>query len=195
MIKGVGYHIDLYTDGATSPNPGFGGFAAVLIARTDLELIKQSIVVGSVPHATNIQMELMGAIAGLEAFARPCKPSLYTDSKHVKDGITDWLPKWQRNGWRTASGDPVKNKDLWQRLVAAETRHIKVNWQWVRGHGDNEFNNLADRWAVLARECQRDGHILCQWCKDRPSILNVPCPQCTQLGAKSDANVRVVRGD
>lgn len=190
----AGYHIDLYTDGATSPNPGFGGFAAVLIARTDHHVVKQTIIVGSVPHATNQQMELMAAVAGLQSFKRPCKPSLYTDSKYVQQGITEWIAKWQRNNWKTSAGEPVKNKDLWQRLVAAEARHLKVNWQWVRGHANSEFNNLADQWAVLARECQRDGHIWCQWCKERPSSLNVPCARCTQLGAVADPNVRIIRG-
>jgi ribonuclease HI len=103
---------------------------------------------GGDPSTTNNRMELMAAIMALESLTRPVQVQLYTDSKYVLDGITKWLPGWKRNGWQTAAKKPVKNVDLWQRLVAAMEPH-KVNWNWVKGHNGDPGNERADELARL----------------------------------------------
>jgi ribonuclease HI len=131
----------IYTDGACSGNPGPGGWGAVLeYGGTKRELH------GGDPATTNNRMELMAAIQALEALTRPAEVRMFTDSKYVLDGITRWLPGWQRNGWKTASRQPVKNVDLWQRLVAAAAQH-QVRWTWVKGHNGNPGNERADELA------------------------------------------------
>jgi ribonuclease HI len=131
----------IYTDGACSGNPGPGGWGAVMTyGDTKKELH------GGDPATTNNRMELMAAIQALESLSRPVKVHMYTDSKYVLDGITKWLPGWQRNGWKTAARQPVKNVDLWQRLVAAMAPH-QVNWTWVRGHNGDPGNERADELA------------------------------------------------
>ena len=102
----------------------------------------------SEPHTTNNRMELMAAIAALEALNRPCLVDLHTDSQYLRNGILTWIKQWKRNGWRTADKKPVKNVDLWQRLEAALARH-RVRWHWVRGHAGDAMNERADE---LARE-------------------------------------------
>ena len=102
---------------------------------------------GFEPATTNNRMELMAAIAGLEALTRPCRVRLYTDSQYLRDGITRWINAWKACGWRTADKKPVKNVDLWQRLEAVAARH-RVEWLWVRGHAGHPENERAD---VLAR--------------------------------------------
>lgn len=97
---------------------------------------------------TNNRMELIAAISALETLTRPCEVALYTDSNYLKDGITKWIAKWRRNGWRTAAKEPVKNAELWQRLDKAISPH-KVSWHWVRGHAGHDENERAD---ALARE-------------------------------------------
>jgi ribonuclease HI len=104
---------------------------------------------GGEPHTTNNRMELMAAIMGLESLKRRCEVSLTTDSQYVKRGITEWLPNWKRNQWKTADRKPVKNADLWQRLDAAAARH-QVQWHWVRGHTGHPENERADALANLA---------------------------------------------
>jgi ribonuclease HI len=102
-------------------------------------------------------MELMGAIMALEALTEPCTAVLYTDSKYVQQGISEWMPKWLRSGWKTSGGQPVKNRDLWERLHAAAARH-RVEWRWVKGHNGHPENERVD---VLARDAalraQRSG--------------------------------------
>ena len=136
----------IYTDGACSGNPGPGGWGAVLRWNgTEKELH------GGDPQTTNNRMELMAAIQALEGLSRPATVQLYTDSKYLLDGITKWIDGWQRNGWRTSAKQPVKNEDLWRRLVQAMDGH-EVSWLWVKGHAGEEGNELADALARLGAE-------------------------------------------
>ncbi len=133
----------IYTDGACSGNPGPGGWGAVLRWNgTEKDLH------GGELQTTNNRMELMAAISALEALTRPSQVELHTDSKYLLDGITKWITGWQRNGWRTAAKKPVKNEDLWRRLVAAMDRH-EITWVWVKGHAGDEGNERADELARL----------------------------------------------
>ena len=136
-------HVVIYTDGACSGNPGPGGWAAILNSGGNEKELK-----GGEPHTTNNRMELMAAIAALEALNRPCVVDIHTDSQYLRNGIMSWISKWKRNGWRTADKKPVKNEDLWKRLDAALAQH-RVTWHWVRGHAGHEMNERADQ---LARE-------------------------------------------
>jgi ribonuclease HI len=133
--------VEIFTDGACSGNPGPGGWGAILRYRgVEKELS------GFEPITTNNRMELMAAIAGLEALTRPCRVRLYSDSQYLRNGITQWIQSWKRRGWRTADKKPVKNVDLWQRLEAASARH-EVDWIWVRGHAGHPENERADALA------------------------------------------------
>jgi ribonuclease HI len=133
-----------FTDGACSGNPGPGGWGALLVyGGIEKELS------GGEPMTTNNRMELMGAIAALEALKRPCAVALYTDSQYVRDGITKWIEGWKRKGWTTADKKPVKNIDLWQRLDAARLPHTVV-WHWVRGHSGHPENERVDQLARAA---------------------------------------------
>ena len=142
-----GPHVIVHTDGACSGNPGPGGWGAIL---TYGEHEKQ--LSGGEPHTTNNRMELMAAIAALEALKRPSTVELHTDSKYVHDGISKWIHGWKRNGWRNAEKKPVKNQDLWQRLDLAMQRH-EVHWRWVKGHAGHDMNERAD---ALARQAIKD---------------------------------------
>jgi len=133
----------IHTDGACSGNPGPGGFGAILEWDGHVREIK-----GGEPLTTNNRMELMAAIAALEALKRPCTVDLHTDSQYLRNGIMTWIKGWKRNGWKTADKKPVKNIDLWQRLDAALAHHT-VHWHWVRGHAGHDLNERADE---LARE-------------------------------------------
>ncbi|MEJ2480755.1 MAG: ribonuclease HI [Acidihalobacter sp.] len=136
--------VEIFTDGACRGNPGPGGWGALLrYGGTTRELS------GAEAQTTNNRMELLAAISALEALKRPCKVVLTTDSVYVRDGITRWLAGWKRKGWRTASGSPVKNQDLWQRLDAAAARH-EVRWEWVKGHAGHPGNEAADSLANQA---------------------------------------------
>src|SRR5690606_9666680 len=106
---------------------------------------------GAERSTTNNQMELTAAISGLEALTQPCTVTIYTDSQYVKNGITQWIHGWRKNGWKTAKGGAVKNKDLWLRLDEANTTH-EVEWAWVRGHAGHTENERVDRLAVAARD-------------------------------------------
>ena len=141
--------VEIFTDGACLGNPGPGGWAALLRCGA-----AESELVGGARHTTNNRMELMAAIAGLEALTRPCSVQLTTDSRYVMDGIRSWLPAWKRNGWRTAARKPVKNIDLWQRLDTASARH-EVEWVWVRGHAGHAENERVD--ALARRQAEREG--------------------------------------
>ena len=135
-----------YTDGACSGNPGPGGWGVLMIAREGAEVVKERTLSGGEELTTNNRMELMAAIAALEALARPSEITVVTDSAYVKNGITEWLAGWKRKGWRTSGGPPVKNVDLWQRLDAAQERH-RVDWRWIKGHAGHAENDRADELA------------------------------------------------
>jgi len=143
--------VEIFTDGACSGNPGPGGWGAILrFNGTEKELS------GAEALTTNNRMELMAAIAALEALTRPCAVTLTTDSQYVKDGLTKWIHGWKRNGWTTSDKKPVKNEDLWKRLDAAAARH-RVTWQWVRGHTGHPENERADALARNAIAALRAG--------------------------------------
>ena len=139
-----------YTDGACSGNPGPGGWGAVLqFGDHERELH------GGARDTTNNRMELTAAIEALKALGEPCQVSLTTDSTYVKDGITQWLTNWKRNGWKTAAKKPVKNQDLWQALDHESARHT-IEWCWVKGHSGHAENERADRLANLGMDEVRD---------------------------------------
>ena len=133
--------VEIYTDGACRGNPGPGGWGAVLRHGAH-----EKTLCGGEAETTNNRMELMAAIQALEALKSPCEVTLYTDSVYVRNGITEWLEGWRRRGWKTASKQPVKNRELWQRLDAAAQRH-RIDWRWVRGHSGNAGNEHADQLA------------------------------------------------
>ncbi len=136
--------VAIYSDGACRGNPGPGGWAALLIAGRERKELS-----GAEAATTNNRMELMGAIGGLTALKRRCSVKLYTDSRYVIQGITEWLPSWKARGWRTASRDPVKNQDLWQLLDTAVAQQ-DVEWHWVKGHSGHVENEHVDRLANVA---------------------------------------------
>ena len=138
-----------YTDGACSGNPGPGGWGVVLQAVKGGAVIKDREFSGGEALTTNNRMELMAAIAALEALERPAAITIVTDSTYLRDGVSKWIHGWKRNGWKTADRKPVKNAELWQRLDAAQARH-QVAWEWVRGHAGHEHNERADRLARAA---------------------------------------------
>ena len=141
----------IYTDGACKGNPGIGGWGAWLRAgEHEKELC------GGEHETTNNRMELTATIKALQTLNVPCSVDLYTDSVYVRDGVTKWITNWKRNNWRTASKQPVKNKDLWQALDQAIGEH-EVNWHWVKGHSGNEGNERADQLANKGIEQLRAG--------------------------------------
>ncbi|HAJ89717.1 MAG TPA: ribonuclease HI [Rhodospirillaceae bacterium] len=136
--------VELYTDGACSGNPGPGGWGALLRYKgTEKELS------GAEPETTNNRMELIAAIEGLKAINRPCPVTLYTDSKYVLQGVTEWMSAWKTRGWKTADKKPVKNQDLWMALDEQVNRH-QVTWQWVKGHNGHIENERVDELARMA---------------------------------------------
>lgn len=135
-----------YTDGACSGNPGPGGWGVLMIARDGGAVVKERELQGGEKLTTNNRMELMAAISALEALSKPVEITIVTDSAYVKNGVTEWIHGWKRNGWRTAGKDPVKNVELWQRLDAAQARH-KVIWRWIKGHAGHTENERADALA------------------------------------------------
>jgi len=137
--------VEIWTDGACSGNPGPGGWGALLRWNGHERELS-----GGERQTTNNRMELMAAIRALESLKRPCRVQLTTDSTYVRQGITEWLPRWQANGWKTAARKPVKNADLWQRLNDAVQRHHAVEWHWVRGHSGHPENERADVLATSA---------------------------------------------
>ena len=138
--------VEIHTDGACSGNPGPGGWGVLLrFGAHERELA------GGEPDTTNNRMELMAAIQGLQALKEACEVDLYTDSQYVQKGITEWLPGWQRRGWKTADNKPVKNADLWQQLDMARQRH-RVKWHWVKGHAGHADNERVDGLARQAAE-------------------------------------------
>lgn len=137
-------HVELYTDGACSGNPGPGGWGALLRYKaTEKELS------GAEPDTTNNRMELMAAIEGLKAIKRTCHVTLYTDSKYVLQGVTEWMEGWKSRGWKTADKKPVKNQDLWMLLDEQVQRH-QIKWEWVKGHAGHIENERVDELARMA---------------------------------------------
>ena len=141
--------IEIYTDGACLGNPGPGGWGALLRYK---EIERE--LSGGEPQTTNNRMELMGAIAALEALSEPCEIVLHTDSQYVRQGITEWMRNWIKRGWKTAGGGAVKNQDLWQRLQVACERH-QIDWRWVKGHSGHPENERVDALASAAAREQR----------------------------------------
>ncbi|GAC85174.1 ribonuclease HI [Gordonia paraffinivorans] len=136
--------VEISTDGACLGNPGPGGWGAVLRYKD-----KEKRISGSDPDTTNNKMELTAAIEGLAALTRPSRVIIYTDSTYVRNGITKWVAGWQANGWKTKDKKPVKNADLWRRLIEEEQRH-QVEWRWVKGHAGDHYNEIADELATTA---------------------------------------------
>lgn len=138
--------VEIWTDGGCKPNPGPGGWGAILRFRAAEKELS-----GAELSTTNNRMELTAAAAALEALKRPCKVILHTDSEYLRNGVTRWSAGWVRRNWRNAAGDPVANLDLWKRLLEAAARH-RIEWRWVRGHAGDEMNERADRLATSARD-------------------------------------------
>jgi ribonuclease HI len=135
--------VEIWTDGACSGNPGPGGWGVILLSGSHRKEL-----FGGERETTNNRMELMAAIQALSALKRPCHVRLHIDSQYVRQGITQWIHGWKRNGWKTADKKPVKNAELWQALEAAASPH-QIEWIWVKGHAGEELNERADE---LARE-------------------------------------------
>ncbi len=136
-------HVDIYTDGACSGNPGKGGWCAILLYKG-----AEKVVAGGMPMTTNNRMELFAIVAGLKALKESCDVTVYSDSAYAVNAFSEgWITKWQSNGWKTGSKDDVKNKDIWQALLMEMERH-KVSFIKVKGHADNEYNNRCDQYAV-----------------------------------------------
>jgi ribonuclease HI len=141
-------HVEIYTDGACKGNPGPGGWGVLLrMGRHEKELS------GGAPETTNNRMEMTAVLMALQALTAPCEAVIHTDSRYVIDGMTKWIFGWQKRGWVNASKEPVKNRDLWEQLVAAAARH-RISWQWVKGHDGHPENERVDQLASLAAQAQ-----------------------------------------
>lgn len=144
--------VEIFTDGACKGNPGPGGWGAVIrYGKHSKEIC------GGEIDTTNNRMELLAAINALNVLVEPCEVLLHTDSKYVLDGITRWVEGWKRNGWKNASKQPVRNAELWHKLIDAAERH-EIEWHWVKGHSGNEGNDLADKLASAAAEAIAKKH-------------------------------------
>ncbi len=137
----------IYTDGACSGNPGPGGWAAVIFNESK----KQNNIFGAIKDTTNNRMELMAPIMALKKIKSNSEVIIFTDSTYVKKGITEWIKKWEKNGWKNANKKLVKNKDLWIKLNDLCKKN-KIIWKWIKGHSNNKYNNLADELATQAIE-------------------------------------------
>lgn len=137
--------VEIYTDGGADPNPGIGGWAALLLSGEH-----EKVLTGHQPSTTNNRMELTAAIEALRALKRPCQIEFYTDSEYLRRGITEWIEKWAGKNWQHKSGKPVSNADLWQALWPLVKRH-EINWHWVKGHAGNRYNERVDALARQAR--------------------------------------------
>ena len=136
---------EVYTDGACSGNPGPGGWGAIIFDEDK----NQNNIYGKEQNTTNNRMELLAPIMALEKIEPHSEVIIYTDSSYVKNGITDWIKKWEVNGWISSNKKPVKNKDLWVKLDILCKKN-NITWKWVKGHSDNKYNNLADELATKA---------------------------------------------
>ncbi|MDG2524830.1 ribonuclease HI [Stenotrophomonas sp. HITSZ_GD] len=141
--------IEIHTDGSCLGNPGPGGWAALLRYNG-----REKALSGGESNTTNNRMELMAAIMALEALTEPCQIILHTDSQYVRQGITEWMAGWLRRQWKTAGGDAVKNRELWERLHQATLRH-KIDWRWVKGHNGDPDNERVDQLARAQAVAQR----------------------------------------
>jgi ribonuclease HI len=137
--------VTIYTDGGADPNPGIGGWAALLIYQGH-----EKALTGNHPNTTNNRMELTAAVSALAALKRPCTISFHTDSEYLRQGITEWIEGWAAKGWRTTSGDPVSNADLWRKLWPLTKKHT-IHWFWVKGHSGDPRNERVDQLAREAR--------------------------------------------
>ena len=135
----------IYTDGACSGNPGPGGWGAVIFDQDK----KQKNISGNAKNTTNNRMELMAPIMALKKIKSKSEVTIFTDSTYVKNGITEWIKKTEKNGWKSANKKPVKNKDLWIKLNDL-CKKYKIDWKWIKGHSNNEYNDLADDLATRA---------------------------------------------
>ncbi|HHW50958.1 MAG TPA: ribonuclease HI [Pseudoclavibacter sp.] len=142
--------VTIHTDGGCAPNPGPGGWGAVLRYGDQVRELSG----GDPGPTTNNRMELTAAIMALEALTRPCHVELFTDSTYLRSGITSWIHGWKKNGWRTSTRKPVKNVELWQRLDSACQRH-DVRWHWVKGHAGTPDNERADELVAQGRAAAR----------------------------------------
>ena len=135
----------IYTDGACSGNPGPGGWAVIILVNNEIK----EMFFGSEKNTTNNQMELLAPIKAIQKFKKKSEISIFTDSTYVRDGITVWIKQWEKNGWKTASKKPVKNKELWKKLKNLSSKH-SIKWIWVKGHALDKYNNLVDELAKEA---------------------------------------------
>ena len=145
------YKFKAYTDGACSGNPGVGGWGAVLLAEKNNKIIKRKEISGGLVDTTNNQMELIAAIETLKALKKYTEICIITDSNYVKKGITEWLPSWKKNNWKTSAKKAVKNSDLWIQLDDLQNNR-NVKWNWVKGHAGNLGNERADELARMGIE-------------------------------------------
>ena len=150
MSKSAEILVEIFSDGACSGNPGPGGWGTVLRCGDQEKEFS-----GYDPETTNNRMELLGAIAGLEALTRPCRVAMTTDSQYVKKGMTEWIDGWVKRGWKNSQKKPVANRDLWERLLELTEPH-QVEWHWVRGHDGHAENERCD---VLARAAIETGKV------------------------------------
>ena len=134
--------INIYTDGACSGNPGIGGWGVVILIKDN----KPIHLFGGSKNTTNNQMELTAAIEALKYFSNKSELNIFTDSQYVKNGIESWINNWKKNGWKTSSKKPVKNKELWKKLKNLSSKH-SIKWIWVKGHAQDKYNNLVDELA------------------------------------------------
>ena len=132
----------IYTDGACSGNPGPGGWAVIILVNDEIK----EMFFGSDKNTTNNQMELLAPIKAIQKFKKKSEISIFTDSTYVRDGITTWIKQWEKNGWKTTSKKPVKNKELWKKLKNLSSKH-SMKWIWVKGHAQDKYNNLVDELA------------------------------------------------
>ena len=135
----------IYTDGACSGNPGPGGWGAVIFDQKK----NQKNISGKEKNTTNNRMELIAPIMALKKIQPKSEVTIFTDSTYVKNGITEWIKKWEKNDWKNANKKPVKNKDLWIKLNDLSKKY-KIDWKWIKGHSNNEYNDLADDLATRA---------------------------------------------
>ncbi|MBE0574525.1 MAG: ribonuclease HI [Desulfuromonadales bacterium] len=151
MSKSAEILVEIFSDGACSGNPGPGGWGTILRFGDHVKEFS-----GYEPETTNNRMELLGAIAGLEALKRPCRVALTTDSQYVKKGMTEWITGWVKSGWKNSQKKPVANRDLWERLLELTEPH-QIEWHWVRGHDGHAENERCDALARAAIEAGRAG--------------------------------------
>lgn len=139
--------VQIFSDGACSGNPGPGGWGAILCYKDHKKEIS-----GGKKETTNNQMELLAVISALECLKEPCKVEIYTDSKYIADAFEKgWLDNWQKNGWKTSAKKPVKNRELWERLLIQANKH-QLNWKWIKGHSGHPENERCDELAVIERD-------------------------------------------